>query len=81
MLGAVSTISSANVRSARLTFCSDFTHDMARTRTFRWGEDGIAGVCDSHGLQNVAFSFWNEKEYVIVIVAYGQYVDIAAVSS
>jgi hypothetical protein len=37
---------------------------MARSRAFRWGEDGIAGVCDSHGLQNVAFAFWNEKEYV-----------------
>ena len=42
----------------------DFNHDMARTRAFRWGEDGIAGVSDSHGLQNIAFSFWNEKEYV-----------------
>lgn len=41
-----------------------FTHDDARSRAFRWGEDGIAGVCDSHGLQNIAFSFWNEKESV-----------------
>jgi hypothetical protein len=38
---------------------------MARSRAFRWGEDGIAGVCDSHGLQNVAFAFWNGEEYVI----------------
>lgn len=45
---------------------ADFTHDMARTRAFRWGEDGIAGVSDSHGLQNIAFAFWNEKEYVRV---------------
>jgi hypothetical protein len=37
---------------------------MARKRAFRWGEDGIAGISDSHGLQNIAFSFWNEKEYV-----------------
>lgn len=37
---------------------------MARSRAFRWGEDGIAGVCDTHGLQHVAFAFWNEKEYV-----------------
>lgn len=44
---------------------SHFTHDHARSRAFRWGEDGIAGVCDSHGLQNIAFSFWNEKESVI----------------
>jgi hypothetical protein len=41
---------------------SHFTHDMARSRTFRWGEDGIAGVSDTHGLQNIAFAFWNEKD-------------------
>ncbi|KAF2005198.1 hypothetical protein P154DRAFT_616441 [Amniculicola lignicola CBS 123094] len=41
---------------------SHFTHDMARSRAFRWGEDGIAGVSDSHGFQNIAFSFWNEKD-------------------
>ena len=40
----------------------DFPHEHARSRTFRWGEDGIAGVSDSHGLINVAFSFWNEKD-------------------
>lgn len=44
--------------------CIDFTHDMARSRAFRWGEDGIAGVSDSHGFQNIAFAFWNEKECV-----------------
>lgn len=37
---------------------------MARSRAFRWGEDGIAGVSDTHGFQNIAFAFWNEKEYV-----------------
>jgi hypothetical protein len=41
---------------------SHFTHDMARSRAFRWGEDGIAGVSDTHGLQNIAFAFWNEKD-------------------
>ncbi|MCJ1413301.1 hypothetical protein MMC19_007406 [Ptychographa xylographoides] len=41
---------------------SHFTHDDARKRTFRWGEDGIAGVSDTHGLQNIAFAFWNEKD-------------------
>jgi len=35
---------------------------MARKRAYRWGEDGIAGVSDTHGLMNIAFSFWNEKE-------------------
>lgn len=43
-------------------FPLDFTHDDARSRAYRWGEDGIAGVCDTHGFQNIAFAFWNEKE-------------------
>jgi hypothetical protein len=42
----------------------DFSHDQSRARTYRWGEDGIAGVSDTHGRFNIAFSFWNEKEYV-----------------
>lgn len=41
---------------------SHFPHDHARSRAFRWGEDGIAGVSDTHGLLNVAFTFWNEKD-------------------
>lgn len=41
---------------------------MARKRAFRWGEDGIAGVSDTHGRLNVAFAFWNEKEYVHIII-------------
>ena len=40
----------------------DFPHEHARSRTFRWGEDGIAGVSDSHGLLNIACSFWNEQD-------------------
>ncbi|EMR65169.1 putative glycoside hydrolase family 63 protein [Eutypa lata UCREL1] len=41
---------------------SHFSHDHARSRAFRWGEDGIAGVSDTHGFQNIAFSFWNEED-------------------
>ncbi|KAI1623056.1 Six-hairpin glycosidase-like protein [Exophiala viscosa] len=41
---------------------SHFSHDQARSRAYRWGEDGIAGVSDTHGFQNIAFSFWNEKD-------------------
>lgn len=41
---------------------SHFSHDHARSRAFRWGEDGIAGVCESHGLQNIALSFWNQED-------------------
>jgi len=43
----------------------DFPHEHARSRAFRWGEDGIAGVSDTHGLQNIAFAFWNGEELVL----------------
>jgi hypothetical protein len=69
MPGAVCT--SAQRLKTRLTIVSDFTHEMARSRAYRWGEDGIAGVCDSHGLQNVAFAFWNGEEYVHAHVVSG----------
>lgn len=51
----------------------DFSHDHARSRAFRWGEDGIAGVCDTHGKLNIAFSFWNEKELVLDLLARAAY--------
>ena len=54
---------------------------MARKRAFRWGEDGIAGISDSHGLQNIAFSFWNEKEYVFVYDSWKSHSDMRAVIS
>jgi hypothetical protein len=54
---------------------------MARSRAFRWGEDGIAGVSDSHGFQNIAFAFWNEKEYVCASATFEQYTDSSAVIS
>ncbi|KAJ9141944.1 Six-hairpin glycosidase [Pleurostoma richardsiae] len=41
---------------------SHFPHDHARSRAYRWGEDGIAGVCDTHGYENIAFAFWNGKD-------------------
>ncbi|RDL40291.1 Uncharacterized protein BP5553_00270 [Venustampulla echinocandica] len=41
---------------------SHFPHEHARSRAFRWGEDGIAGVSDTHGLQNISFAFWNEED-------------------
>ncbi|PSR90513.1 Six-hairpin glycosidase-like protein [Coniella lustricola] len=41
---------------------SHFPHDHARSRAYRWGEDGIAGVCDTHGFQNIAFAFWNGQD-------------------
>lgn len=39
-----------------------FTHEMARFRAFRWGEDGILGLTDREGRIAFALSFWNEKD-------------------
>ena len=42
-----------------------FPHDHARSRAFRWNEDGIAGLCDRH--QRICFSLalWNGKDPIL----------------
>ena len=40
-------------------------HDHARSRAYRWGEDGIAGLCDRHQHICFAFAFWNEKDKIL----------------
>lgn len=42
-----------------------FPHDHARSRAYRWGEDGIFGFCDRHGIINVAPAFWNEADPIL----------------
>ncbi len=41
------------------------THDMARSRAWRWGEDGIAGICDEKQLLCFAVSLWNKKDPIL----------------
>jgi hypothetical protein len=41
------------------------THDAARSRAYRWGEDGIGGICDRHQHICFAFAFWNEKDAIL----------------
>ena len=36
-------------------------HDHARSRAYRWKEDGFAGICDRHQLICFALALWNEK--------------------
>lgn len=64
MPGVVGLRSDQTMFLVKANALTDFPHEHARARTFRWGEDGIAGVSDTHGLQNIAFAFWNEKESV-----------------
>jgi hypothetical protein len=42
-----------------------FTHDQARSRTYRWGEDGIGGICDRHGLICFALAMWNGRDSIL----------------
>ena len=39
-----------------------FPHDHARSRAYRWGEDGIGGICDRHQHICFALAMWNERD-------------------
>jgi hypothetical protein len=39
-----------------------FTHDHARSRAYRWGEDGIGGISDRHQYICFALALWNGKD-------------------
>jgi len=41
------------------------THDMARSKAYRWGEEGIAGICDRDQLLCFSVAFWNKKDPII----------------
>ena len=42
-----------------------FPHELARSKAYRWGEDGIAGMCDRYQLLVFAPAFWNEKDRIL----------------
>ncbi|HEX5426077.1 MAG TPA: hypothetical protein VFW94_21185, partial [Candidatus Acidoferrales bacterium] len=42
-----------------------FPHDHARSRAYRWGEDGIAGICDRHQHICFALALWNENDAIL----------------
>jgi len=42
-----------------------FTHDHARSRAYRWGEDGIAGISDDKQHLCFALSLWNGKDPIL----------------
>jgi hypothetical protein len=42
-----------------------FTHDQARSKAYRWGEDGIAGLCDRYQLITFAPAFWNGRDPIL----------------
>jgi hypothetical protein len=42
-----------------------FTHDQARSRAYRWGEDGLAGISDDHQRLCFAIALWNGKDPIL----------------
>ena len=41
------------------------THDMARSKAYRWGEEGIAGISDDQQLLCFALGLWNGKDPIL----------------
>ncbi len=42
-----------------------FTHDQARSRAYRWGEDGLAGISDDHQVLCFALALWNGRDPIL----------------
>jgi len=42
-----------------------FSHDQARSRAYRWGEDGLAGISDKHQLICFALALWNGRDPIL----------------
>ena len=42
-----------------------FSHDQARSRAYRWGEDGLAGISDDHGVLCFALALWNGTDPIL----------------
>src|SRR5215472_5610850 len=40
-------------------------HDQARSRAYRWGEDGLAGICDLEQRLCLALALWNGKDPIL----------------
>ena len=42
-----------------------FSHDQARSRAYRWGEDGLAGICDDRQMLCFALALWNGNDPIL----------------
>jgi hypothetical protein len=42
-----------------------FTHDQARSRAYRWGEDGLAGISDEGQMLCFALALWNGRDPIL----------------
>ncbi|MFN8095946.1 MAG: glucosidase [Vicinamibacteria bacterium] len=44
---------------------NSFSHDQARSRAYRWGEDGLAGVSDDRQRLCLALALWNGRDPIL----------------
>ena len=51
--------------SAYGTAWDSFSHDQARSRAYRWGEDGLAGISDQHQFICFALALWNGRDPIL----------------
>jgi hypothetical protein len=42
-----------------------FSHDNAQYRAYRWGEDGLGGICDDRQLLCFALALWNGRDPIL----------------
>lgn len=42
-----------------------FPHEHARSRAYRWGEDGLAGISDNHGRLCLSVALWNGVDPIL----------------
>jgi hypothetical protein len=48
------------------------SHDQARSRAYRWGEDGLAGFCDIEQRFCLGLALWNGRDPILKEIAGGQ---------
>ena len=41
------------------------SHEMSRSKAYRWGEDGIAGICDRYQILIFALALWNGRDPIL----------------
>ena len=51
--------------AGRLACGRTFPHDHARSRAYRWGEDGLLGICDDGGRLCFALALWNGADPIL----------------
>ena len=47
------------------------SHDMARSKAYRWGEDGLAAICDRYQLLVFSLALWNGRDPILKERAFG----------